>query len=111
MTNQMGLYNQMNTANNGVWSDADAMQMLGQYNGSQMQQAGLWDSLGSASTWSSFGNVASGIGSIGNMALGFQQLGLLEDQLGLQREKWGEQKAELNTMRATRDKLNTSYMA
>ena len=108
----MSLYNQLNTANNGAWTSADANQMLGQYNASQIQpQTGLWDSLGSANTWNAFGNVAGGIGSLGNMFLGFQSLGLMEDQLGLQQEKWGEQKAELNTMRATRDKLNTSYMA
>jgi len=110
MDNMMGLYNQMNTANGGVWNDAQANQMLGAYNGSQMQQPqGLFGM--STDGWSAAGDVMGGIGSIGNMFLGFQSLGLMEDQLGLQKEQWGETKRELNTMRATRDKLNTSYMA
>ncbi len=110
MDNTMGLYSQMNTANNGMWSNADANQMLGAYNASQMPQTGT-DGLFGMSTggWSATGDMLSGLGSIGNIVLGFQSLGLMEDQLGLQQEQWGETKAELNYMRATRDKLNASY--
>ncbi len=109
MDNMMGLYNQLNTNNGGSWNSSDANQMLGAYNYQQQPQQGLFGM--STDGWSATGDMLGGIGSIGNMFLGFQSLGLMEDQLGLQKEQWGETKRELNTMRATRDKLNTSYMA
>jgi hypothetical protein len=77
--------------------------------------SGLWDSLSttlsSPGFWQGAGNIMGGLGSIGNIWLGSQSLGLLEDQLAMQQNAWDEQKKELDYIRQTRDKLNTSYMA
>ena len=72
---------------------------------------GLWDSLSNPGLWQGMGSFMGGLGSLGNMGLGFKSLGLLEDQLAMQQDAWSEQKAELDRLRQTRDKLNTSYMA
>ena len=77
---------------------------------------GLVDSLlnidwANPGTWDSMGNMMSGIGSLGNIWMGYQQMGLLEDQLGLQREQWNETLAELNHQRELRDRTTTQYMA
>ena len=72
---------------------------------------GLWDSLQSPGFWQGTGSMLEGVGSIGNIVLGAQTLGLLEDQLSLQQDAWKEQKRELDTMRRSRDNINTSYMA
>jgi len=77
----------------------------------QNTQNGLLDSLQSPGFWQGTGSMLSGLGSIGNIWLGSQSLGLLEDQLAMQQDAWNEQKQELDYMRQTRDKLNTSYMA
>jgi hypothetical protein len=77
-------------------------------------ETGLWDSLTSSLQSPGFyqgaGQFMGGLGSLGNMALGFKGLGLLEDQLDLQRNQWNESKAELDTMRQARNKLNTQYL-
>jgi len=64
---------------------------------------------GSAKTWGNMGQLMGGVGALGNMALGFKSLGLMEDQLGLQQSQWNESLAELNTMRGVRSKTNAAY--
>ncbi len=103
----MGLYDQMNTANGGVWNDAQANQMLGAYNSSQMNPEGLFGM--SSSGWGNMGQLMGGVGALGNMALGFKSLGLMKDQIGLQQSQWDESLAELNTMRGVRSKTNAAY--
>ncbi len=109
MNNIMGLYDQLNTQNNGMWTNADANQMLGAYDNSMLNSQNDFLGMG-MDGWNTTGNMLSGIGSIGNIALGFKGLGLMEDQVDLAQDKWGETKAELNRMRGTRNKLNTNYM-
>ena len=70
-----------------------------------------WNKLdfGSSGTWGNMGQLMGGVGAIGNMALGFKSLGLMEDQLKLQQSQWNENLAELNTMRGVRSKTNAAY--
>ena len=60
-------------------------------------------------TWGNIGSALSGIGSIGNIYLGHKSLGLMKDQLGLQKEQWRETQKELQHMRAQRTKGNSHY--
>ena len=91
----------------------DTSNLGGVYNTSTGLQnnGGLWDSLSSPGFWQGAGDAMSGLGALGNIWLGSQSLGLLEDQLAMQQDAWNEQKAELNRLRRVRDKVNTSYMA
>jgi len=112
----MGL---MEMSNSGGYNTVDTSGYGGVYNtpsGDQGLLSGLTDSLsnmnfGNAQQWDTAGNVMGGLGSIGNVVIGFQQLGLLEDQLALQEEQWAESQQELAHLRTTRANLGSSYMA
>ena len=60
------------------------------------------------------GDWMTGIAGLGNLALGFNQYGLAKDilgsQLGMAEEQWQYTKEELDRLRNTRDRLNSSYM-
>jgi len=98
----------------------DTSNLGGSYN-TASGQMGLWDSFKSNFNgtgtgkpnqyggWNAAGDIMSGLGSLGNIYLGFESLGLLKDQNRLSRSKWKETKKELNHMRAVRDRLNASY--
>lgn len=55
--------------------------------------------------------VASTVASLANIYLGFQQVGIMKDQLKMAKEQWAEQKQELAHVRGVRKRLNASYMA
>jgi len=60
-----------------------------------------------------FGGTLKGIGGIASglygMYLGNQQLGIMEDNLAMNKDKWKEQKKELNHLRGTRTRLTNQY--
>jgi hypothetical protein len=64
-----------------------------------------------ADTFSGLANIGQGIGSLANIYQGMQMMDMYEEQLGMAKEKWAITKDELNRIRKTRDKINTSYMA
>lgn len=52
-----------------------------------------------------------GISSLANIYLGFERLGLMEDQIKIAKEQWGETKQELAHVKGVRKKINSNYMA
>jgi len=58
-----------------------------------------------------FANIAGGASSLASIYTGFQQLDLMDRQVGIAEEQWAETKSELTRVKGVRDKLNTSYMA
>jgi hypothetical protein len=99
---------------------ADAFRPVGPYDTTAVPSAitpqvssdtSLSSMLSDPGFYQSAGALLGGLGSLGNVALGFKGLGLLEDQLGLKREQWNESLAELNHLRDTRDRISTAYMA
>jgi len=58
-----------------------------------------------------FANIAGGASSLASIYSGFQQLDLMDRQVGIAEEQWAETKSELTRVKGVRDKLNTSYMA
>ena len=50
------------------------------------------------------------LGSIGNLYLGFQQLGIAKQQLGMAKEQWAVTKDEMNRIRKVRENITKSYM-
>jgi len=56
-------------------------------------------------------SIASTFGSLANIYLGFQQMGIMKDQLSMAKEQWAEQKQELAHVRGVRKRLSASYMA
>ena len=112
----MQLDNPMIRAN----SITDTSKLGGVYNtpsgnqGLMSQMNNWWDttdlSFGNTNQWKAAGDVASGLGSIGNVYLGAQGLGLMEDQLAIQEDQWAETKAELARLRGVRKKVTQTYM-
>jgi len=72
-----------------------------------------WDSpMGKAEPYLKGANsIASTFGSLANIYLGFQQMGIMKEQLGMAKEQWAEQKKELNHVRGVRKRLSAAYMA
>ena len=55
--------------------------------------------------------IISGLGSLANIYLGFKQLGIMQDTLAMEKDKWNEQKTELKHVRKVRSTLTAGYMA
>ena len=55
--------------------------------------------------------IASTVGSLANIYVGFKQLDIQKEQLAMAKDQWAEQKKELNHIRGVRTKLNAQYMA
>jgi len=64
------------------------------------------DNLGG--TLKGIGGIASGLYG---MYLGNQQLDMMRENLAMNKDKWKEQKQELNHLRGTRKRLSAAYMA
>jgi len=73
-----------------------------------------WDNslIGKASPYiGAASGIASTMGSLANIYLGFQQMGIMKEQLGMAREQWAEQKQELQHVRGVRKRLTSQYMS
>lgn len=52
----------------------------------------------------------SGLGTLANVWMGFQNLGLAKQQMGLAKEQWGETKQELNRIKQVRKNITMNYI-
>lgn len=73
--------------------------------GNLMGATGANQTLG---TIGGLGNIASGLY---NMYAGNKMLDMYEDQLDISKDKWKQNKQELQHLRGTRDRIGQSYMA
>ena len=78
------------------------------------RQIGLLDWLGSDQA-QNIGGLLGGAADIGTGLFsiwgGNKLLGMYEDQLDMNKDKWAQSKQELEHLRKTRSRLNASYMA
>ena len=57
-----------------------------------------------------FGKGAAGVSSLANVYLGFQNLDIAKDQLGILKDQWKMSKQELQYMQGSRERISAQYM-
>ena len=55
------------------------------------------------------GSLLGGVSSLAGMFMGFKQLGIMEDYLGIAKEQWAKTKEEMERISGVRQKLNSQY--
>ena len=71
---------------------------------------GFWDKGGTLDTgMGSFGKMAGGMSSLANVYLGFQNLDMAKEKMGIYREQWDMAKQELKHMQGTRKAITNKF--
>ncbi len=91
--------------NNLITTNADQVNANNALNADKMNS--WWTQ--NAGTISGITSGIQGLSSIGNMYLGFKQLGLMEDQVDIAKDQWSETKKELARIKGVRSTLNAEY--
>ncbi len=56
-------------------------------------------------------SIAQGVGSLANIYLGFQQLGIQKEQMSMAKEQWAETKQELARVKKSRVAVSNAYFS
>ncbi len=76
----------------------------------QTDDLGFWDEGGALDTgMGSFGKMAGGVSSLANVYLGFQNLDMAKEKMGIYREQWDMAKQELKHMQGTRAAISKQF--
>ncbi len=79
------------------------------YNGTT-NQLDFWDKGGALDTgMGTFGKMAGGVSSLANVYLGFQNLDMAKEKMGIYREQWDMAKQELKHMQGTRAAITKQF--
>ena len=57
------------------------------------------------------GSLMGGLSSLAGIFMGFKQLDLMKEQLGIAKDQWNTTKEELNRIRGVRKRLGNEYMS
>ncbi len=74
------------------------------------EDLGFWDKGGALDTgMGTFGKMAGGVSSLANVYLGFQNLDMAKEKMGIYREQWDMAKQELKHMQGTRAAITKQF--